>query len=339
MQSNSTVKIALLGGSIQDRIRLLRITNDWSPESEAAYCYDVGVNSKPCYVEVVSPLSLDNMRDMSVRDSQVLLLLFSPYDKATFESLINIRLHLLRTTDGMQPFLMIVAMLDSTNTEREREISSEAGLTLAKRWGVFYTEVVGSVDLQDILAPHTPVFVRLLSDPEFLPYRRRSFSRRRSSSFTYTLSMSWDEDEDGVPLLYKCPISQEIMKDPVLACDGFVYDREFIERWFEDPRSSSTNDKTNVRSKLVRSPLTNTLISPNTVNLSDLKDEIDRFRCSRTTTTLGPIPPRMRAVKRPSCDDVRDSDMFHIQEASFSIPQRFKLFKSGLSRLIPHLRS
>ena len=32
---------------------------------------------------------------------------------------------------------------------------------------------------------------------------------------------------------FVCPISQELMVDPVLASDGHAYERASIERWFE----------------------------------------------------------------------------------------------------------
>lgn len=35
------------------------------------------------------------------------------------------------------------------------------------------------------------------------------------------------------PDCFVCPISKEIMKDPVSTVDGLVYDREYIEKWFE----------------------------------------------------------------------------------------------------------
>ena len=40
-----------------------------------------------------------------------------------------------------------------------------------------------------------------------------------------------------------CPISLNIMKDPVIASDGFTYDRESIELWLRDHETSpTTND-------------------------------------------------------------------------------------------------
>ena len=50
-----------------------------------------------------------------------------------------------------------------------------------------------------------------------------------------------------------CPISQEIMKDPVIAADGHTYDRESIEKWL------STSSK----SPLTGADLPNNTLIPN----------------------------------------------------------------------------
>jgi hypothetical protein len=39
-----------------------------------------------------------------------------------------------------------------------------------------------------------------------------------------------------------CPITREIMTDPVICCDGHTYEREAITQWF---RSNSRSPKTN----------------------------------------------------------------------------------------------
>jgi len=51
---------------------------------------------------------------------------------------------------------------------------------------------------------------------------------------------------------FKCPIGHNIMKDPVIAGDGHIYDRTNIYNWFN--QSNST-----------RSPMTNVVMSSNTV--------------------------------------------------------------------------
>ena len=39
-----------------------------------------------------------------------------------------------------------------------------------------------------------------------------------------------------IPQDFICPLSQEIMKDPVMALDGHSYERRYIEEWFRRGR-------------------------------------------------------------------------------------------------------
>jgi len=52
---------------------------------------------------------------------------------------------------------------------------------------------------------------------------------------------------------YMCPLTKQIMSDPVIAADGFTYEREAIEQWF---RSQNTSPQTNLE-------LPNTHLIPN----------------------------------------------------------------------------
>merc|ERR1711964_138049 len=51
-------------------------------------------------------------------------------------------------------------------------------------------------------------------------------------------SSSSDNDD------YLCPITHEVMRDPVVASDGQTYEREAIESWFKEGNmtSPSTNE-------------------------------------------------------------------------------------------------
>lgn len=40
---------------------------------------------------------------------------------------------------------------------------------------------------------------------------------------------------------FRCPISQQIMKDPVICPDGFTYDKEYIYRWLDARQVSPMN--------------------------------------------------------------------------------------------------
>lgn len=50
--------------------------------------------------------------------------------------------------------------------------------------------------------------------------------------------------EDEIPNEFICPITQEVMTNPVMAMDGHTYELSAIERWFEGKDTSpKTNDK------------------------------------------------------------------------------------------------
>lgn len=50
--------------------------------------------------------------------------------------------------------------------------------------------------------------------------------------------------EGQVPASFLCPISQELMCDPVVCTDGHSYDRTNISRWL---RTNGTSPKTGLR--------------------------------------------------------------------------------------------
>ncbi|TRY82481.1 hypothetical protein DNTS_029962 [Danionella cerebrum] len=59
---------------------------------------------------------------------------------------------------------------------------------------------------------------------------------------------------NGTPDEFLCPITREIMKDPVIAADGYSYERDAIESWIKT--KSRTSPMTNL-------PLQTTLLTPN----------------------------------------------------------------------------
>uniref|UniRef100_A0AAY4C1K4 WD repeat, SAM and U-box domain-containing protein 1 n=1 Tax=Denticeps clupeoides TaxID=299321 RepID=A0AAY4C1K4_9TELE len=72
----------------------------------------------------------------------------------------------------------------------------------------------------------------------------------------------------GVPDEFLCPIMHELMKEPVIAADGFSYEREAIESWIRTKSRSSP---------MTNLPLQTTLLTPN----HTLKMAICRWRNSQ----------------------------------------------------------
>ena len=56
-------------------------------------------------------------------------------------------------------------------------------------------------------------------------------------------SNALSEEEFAIPANYLCPISREVMNDPVLTCDGFTFERNAIERY--GTCTTTTNFNTN----------------------------------------------------------------------------------------------
>ena len=50
-------------------------------------------------------------------------------------------------------------------------------------------------------------------------------------------------EENDIPDEFKCPISKSIMKDPVIAADGFTYDRSFMETHLRNSNRSPLNNE------------------------------------------------------------------------------------------------
>ena len=61
-------------------------------------------------------------------------------------------------------------------------------------------------------------------------------------------------DDGTVPESFRCPISQEIMRDPVVTADGHTYERDRIAQWLTQHRTSPLGG---------HAPLAHTNLAPN----------------------------------------------------------------------------
>lgn len=71
------------------------------------------------------------------------------------------------------------------------------------------------------------------------------------------------EECGQVPELFLCPISREVMENPVLASDGHVYERSQIESWLQEHDTS---------------PMTNIAMRPEVAPVLSLRSEIQDFK-------------------------------------------------------------
>ena len=73
--------------------------------------------------------------------------------------------------------------------------------------------------------------------------RRRSLDERNSAYFHSTIapdlsSTATTESGQKVPHAFLCPITREVMKNPVIAADGYSYERGAIKQWLEQRGTS-----------------------------------------------------------------------------------------------------
>ena len=66
-----------------------------------------------------------------------------------------------------------------------------------------------------------------------VPIVDSNFSPREASSTMKRLLRKREVTETGVPWAFECPLTLEVMEDPVVAADGNTYERYAIEEWFE----------------------------------------------------------------------------------------------------------
>ncbi|XP_056888886.1 WD repeat, SAM and U-box domain-containing protein 1-like [Takifugu flavidus] len=77
-----------------------------------------------------------------------------------------------------------------------------------------------------------------------------------------------EESGSGPPDEFLCPITREMMKDPVIAADGYSYERDSIESWLRGKNRSSP---------MTNLPLQTTILTPN----RSLKMAMSRWKSSQ----------------------------------------------------------
>ena len=67
----------------------------------------------------------------------------------------------------------------------------------------------------------------------------------------FILHIEQRKEDDDVPNEYLCPITSEIMEDPVVAADGHSYERTAIEHWFDIGRHTSPKTNEPIDTRLI----------------------------------------------------------------------------------------
>ena len=84
-----------------------------------------------------------------------------------------------------------------------------------------------------------------------------------------------DGSLESLHVAFQCPITQEVMRDPVVTADGQTYEREAIERWISNQQSRGLPNT----SPLTGEPLEHTRLVPN-VLLRGLISELQLLETS-----------------------------------------------------------
>ncbi|XP_065666379.1 uncharacterized protein LOC100211223 isoform X7 [Hydra vulgaris] len=92
----------------------------------------------------------------------------------------------------------------------------------------------------------------------------REINQLKQLSYYNDGMVGCNNDNDVVPSDFLCPITMEIMVDPVIAADGFTYEKKSILSWFSSGK---------VTSPMTNIPLSHTELVPN----RSLKNVIEKF--------------------------------------------------------------
>jgi hypothetical protein len=94
-------------------------------------------------------------------------------------------------------------------------------------------------DVQHVVLQHSYTLAAAQSSgPQFGASLDSSDVFDAHAADTSALAESGDEDDDDAPYELCCPITHRLMKEPVMASDGTLYERAAIVRWFSRKQSS-----------------------------------------------------------------------------------------------------
>jgi hypothetical protein len=115
------------------------------------------------------------------------------------------------------------------------------------------------------------------------------YSLSRFSTSNNGTDITRSESVDTVPPDFKCPITLEIMEDPVMTSDGHSYERNAIEMWF---RTQATSPRTG-------QPLSSKVLIPNMALRMSIEEWSSRHVATGTTVAQSVVPIVASAVVQP----------------------------------------
>jgi hypothetical protein len=170
---------------------------------------------------------------------------------------------------------------DLDHTDDSHETDSEGELSNMNSEGE--DDEANSVDDDDFLADEVP-------NPPQLP-----------ASSEERLQEVWPLGDQSFSI-FLCPITHDVMTDPVVSADGYTYERSAIARWFETSRKSPVTGQTLPHIDLVPNHSVRTLLKM----LIDMTDVPKKASTTALQSALAPLAANsVRAEAAPSEGGVR----------------------------------
>ncbi|KAJ6718627.1 U-BOX DOMAIN-CONTAINING PROTEIN 42-RELATED [Salix purpurea] len=142
------------------------------------------------------------------------------------------------------------------------------------------------VSRDNSLGLNTPHFIELQKPTSLNRQRRKSSSSSNSS--TSLLKMS--EYVEPMYGAFFCPLTKQIMDDPVTVQSGVTYDRKAITEWLEESENSQEIFCPVTGQKLLSRVLRTNVALKTTIEEWKERNEVARIKCSRSALVLSASP-------------------------------------------------
>ena len=134
---------------------------------------------------------------------------------------------------------------------------------------------------------------RFLNTPHFIEIQKPTSlnrQRKRSSSSSSTSLLKMTEYIEPMYETFFCPLTKQIMDDPVTIQSGETYDRKAITKWLEESENSEEIFCPITGKKLLSRVLRTNVALKTTIEEWKERNEVARIKCSRSALVLSASP-------------------------------------------------
>ncbi|KAJ6768597.1 U-BOX DOMAIN-CONTAINING PROTEIN 42-RELATED [Salix koriyanagi] len=173
---------------------------------------------------------------------------------------------------------------------------------------------------------------RVLNTPDFVEFLEpRSLRRPRKHISSSSSSTSLAKMTDHIEPLYQtfyCPLTKQIMDDPVTIQSGVTYDRKAITEWLEESDNSQDFFCPTTGQKLPSRGLKTNVALKNTIEEWKERNEVARIKSSRSALVVSASPSMVLEATRDLQDICKKKQYNKIQIHNAGIlPLVFRLLK------------